>query len=64
MLSELREVEEVVQQEDLWITAALRRDGMPLVGAPDLHVRSDANAILYRRVMRRLLNGGDESVEE
>jgi hypothetical protein len=54
-LAELRDVEEVVQQEDLWITAALRRSGMPLVGAPDLHVRSDANAILYRRVMRGLL---------
>ena len=54
-LRALREVEEVVQQEDLWITAALRRSGMPLVGAPDLHVRSDTNGILYRRVMRHLL---------
>ena len=59
-LREMREVEEVVQQEDLWITAALRRRGMPLVGAPDLHVRSDANAILYRRVMRRLLGGPED----
>jgi phenylpropionate dioxygenase-like ring-hydroxylating dioxygenase large terminal subunit len=58
-LNELREVEEVVQQEDLWITAALRRTGMPVAGAPDLHVRSDANAVLYRRVMRRLLEGLD-----
>lgn len=64
VLRELREVEEVVQQEDLWITAALRRSGMPVVGAPDLHVRSDANAILYRRVMRRLLGGVDEREEE
>ena len=60
-LRELREVEEVVQHEDLWITAALRRTGMPVVGAPDLHVRSDANAIMYRRVMRRLLEGVDDS---
>jgi len=59
-LRELRQVEEVVQQEDLWITAALRRSGMPLVGAPDLHVRTDANAILYRRVMRRLLGGPED----
>ena len=60
VLREMREVEEVVQQEDLWITAALRRSGMPLVGAPDLHARSDANAILYRRVMRRLLEGVED----
>ena len=53
-LREWREIEEVVQQEDLWMTAALRRTGMPLIGAPDLHVRTDANAVLYRRVMRRL----------
>ena len=52
VLSELLAQEEIVQQEDLWITAALRRTGMPVVGAPDLHVRSDGNAILYRRVMR------------
>jgi phenylpropionate dioxygenase-like ring-hydroxylating dioxygenase large terminal subunit len=60
VLSELLAQEEVVQQEDLWITAALRRTGMPVAGAPDLHVRSDANGILYRRVMRRLLDGIDE----
>ena len=63
-LDELRQVEEVVQQEDLWITAALRRKGMPVVGAPDLHVRSDTNAVLYRRVMRRLLEGDDERRDE
>lgn len=55
VLSELLAQEEIVQQEDVWITAALRRRGMPVVGAPDLHVRSDGNAILYRRVMRQLL---------
>lgn len=54
-LSELLAQEEIVQQEDLWITAALRRRGMPVSGGPDLHVRSDGNAILYRRVMRDLL---------
>ena len=54
VLAELHAAEEIVQQEDLWMTAALRRDGMPLVGAPDLHVRSDGNAILYRRVMRNV----------
>jgi phenylpropionate dioxygenase-like ring-hydroxylating dioxygenase large terminal subunit len=64
VLGELLAQEEVVQQEDLWITAALRRAGMPVVGAPDLHVRSDGNAILYRRVMRRLLDGIDESPEQ
>jgi phenylpropionate dioxygenase-like ring-hydroxylating dioxygenase large terminal subunit len=56
VLSEFLAVEEVVQQEDLWITAALRRRGMPLVGGPDLHVRSDGNAILYRRVMRHVFD--------
>ncbi len=53
--------EEVVQSEDLWITAALRRSGMALVGGPDLHVRSDTNAILYRRVMRNVF--GDSAPE-
>ncbi len=55
VLEEMLAQEQIVQQEDLWITAALRRAGMPVVGAPDLHVRSDGNAILYRRVMRQLL---------
>jgi hypothetical protein len=59
VLAVLHAEEEIVQQEDLWMTAALRRDGMPLVGAPDLHVRSDGNAILYRRVMRNLFDGPD-----
>jgi hypothetical protein len=48
-----------VQQEDVWITAALRRRGMPVSGGSDLHVRSDGNAILYRRVMRHLLERDD-----
>jgi hypothetical protein len=61
VLSELLAQEEIVQQEDVWITAALRRRGMPLVGGPDLHVRSDGNAILYRRVMRHVLGGSHES---
>jgi phenylpropionate dioxygenase-like ring-hydroxylating dioxygenase large terminal subunit len=61
VLAELLAQEEIVQQEDVWITAALRRRGMPLVGGPDLHVRSDGNAILYRRVMRHVLGGSDES---
>ena len=56
-LTDLRAQEEIVQQEDVWITAALRRRGMPVSGGLDLHVRSDANAILYRRVMRHLLDG-------
>jgi vanillate O-demethylase monooxygenase subunit len=54
--------EEVVQREDVWITAALRRSGMALVGGPDLHVRSDTNAILYRRVLRNVF--GDRAPEE
>jgi nitrite reductase/ring-hydroxylating ferredoxin subunit len=64
LLGELLAQEEVVQQEDLWITAALRRRGMPVVGAPDLHVRSDGNAILYRRVMRHLFDPADQSPEQ
>ena len=63
-LSELLAQEEVVQHEDLWITAALRRRGMPLSGGPDLHVRSDGNAILYRRVMRRLFDRHDTGPDE
>jgi hypothetical protein len=61
VLAELLAQEEIVQQEDVWITAALRRRGMPVGGAQDLHVRSDANAILYRRVMRHLLDSADQS---
>ena len=53
-LESLLAQEEIVQQEDVWITAALRRGGMPLVGGADLHVRSDTNAVLYRRVMRNV----------
>ncbi|MEP7115410.1 MAG: aromatic ring-hydroxylating dioxygenase subunit alpha [Ilumatobacteraceae bacterium] len=64
VLSQLLAQEEVVQQEDVWITAALRRRGMPVVGAPDLHVRSDGNAILYRRVMRHVLAVADELPDE
>ena len=56
VLAELLADEEVVQQEDLWITAALRRQGMPLGAGTDLHVRSDANAILYRRVLRHVFS--------
>jgi hypothetical protein len=54
----------VVQQEDVWITAALRRRGMPVSGGPDLHVRSDGNAILYRRVMRHLFDSHDALPDE
>ncbi|MEP7047855.1 MAG: Rieske 2Fe-2S domain-containing protein [Ilumatobacteraceae bacterium] len=53
--------EEIVQQEDLWMTAALRRTGMPLVGGPDLHVRSDGNAILYRRAMRNVFGASSDT---
>jgi phenylpropionate dioxygenase-like ring-hydroxylating dioxygenase large terminal subunit len=63
-LGDLLAQEEIVQQEDLWITAALRRRGMPVVGAPDLHVRSDGNAILYRRVLRHLLDSTNQGDEE
>jgi phenylpropionate dioxygenase-like ring-hydroxylating dioxygenase large terminal subunit len=54
VLAELLAQEEIVQQEDVWITAALRRRGMPISGSQDLHVRSDANSILFRRVLRHL----------
>ena len=63
-LNELLDQEEVVQQEDVWITAALRRRGMPVSGGPDLHVRSDGNAILYRRVMHHLFDGHDALSDE
>ncbi|MEY2581632.1 MAG: hypothetical protein QOE09_1481 [Ilumatobacteraceae bacterium] len=61
-LAELLAQEEIVQQEDLWITAALRRTGMPIVAdrdgrVADLHVRSDGNAILYRRILRHVFDG-------
>ena len=56
VLAELLAQEEIVQQEDLWITAALRRRGMPIGGAQDLHVRSDANAILFRRALRHVFD--------
>ncbi len=60
-LSELLAQEEIVQKEDLWITAALRRAGMPIGtgvqdGSADLHVRTDGNAILYRRVLRHVFD--------
>ena len=53
-LAAMLDVEEGVQREDLWITSAQRRTGMPLVGSRDLHVRSDRNGVLYRKVMRNL----------
>jgi vanillate O-demethylase monooxygenase subunit len=67
-LSELLAQEEVVQQEDLWITAALRRTGMSIAPDPhvrrgDLHVRTDGNAILYRRVMRHEFDGAARSAK-
>ena len=60
-LGELLAQEEIVQKEDLWITAALRRTGMPIGagaqdGSADLHVRTDGNAILYRRVLRHVFD--------
>ena len=63
-LNELLAQEEIVQQEDVWITAALRRRGMPVSAGPDLHVRSDGNAILYRRVMRNVLDSHDAPSDE
>jgi hypothetical protein len=67
-LSELLAQEEIVQQEDLWITAALRRTGMPIgadrhARSADLHVRSDGNAILYRRVMRHVFGEAASSAK-
>lgn len=56
-LAEMLEVEEAVQREDLWITSAQRRTGMPLGGTVDLHVRSDRNGVLFRKVMRNLFSG-------
>ena len=62
-LGELLAQEEVVQKEDLWITAALRRTGMATVGGADLHVRTDGNAILYRRVMRHVFDDAADSAK-
>ena len=62
-LADLLAQEEIVQQEDVWITAALRRRGMPL-GTQDLHVRSDANAIFYRRVLRHLFDAAGATPPE
>ena len=64
VLETLLAQEEIVQNEDVWITAALRRRGMSLVGGPDLHVRSDANAILYRRVLRNVFGSTGRTPEE
>jgi phenylpropionate dioxygenase-like ring-hydroxylating dioxygenase large terminal subunit len=63
VLDELLAQEEIVQEEDVWITSALRRRGMP-IGTQDLHVRSDANGILYRRVMRHVFGSGGEATPE
>ena len=63
VLVELLAQEEIVQQEDVWITAALRRRGMPL-GPQDLHVRSDTNGIIYRRVMRHLFDSAGGAPRE
>ncbi len=65
-LTELLAQEEIVQKEDLWITAALRRTGMPIGagvqdGSADLHVRTDGNAILYRRVLRHVFDDASPS---
>jgi vanillate O-demethylase monooxygenase subunit len=64
VLAELLAQEEIVQQEDVWITAALRRRGMPIGGVQDLHVRSDSNAILYRRVLRHVFDSADGATAE
>ena len=63
VLAGLLAQEEIVQQEDVWITAALRRRGMPL-GPQDLHVRSDTNGIIYRRVMRHLFDSAGGTPRE
>lgn len=51
-----RAVEEVVQQEDLRMTVAQRRTALSIDDGFDLHVRSDRNGILYRRVLRRIID--------
>ena len=56
VLEKDREVEEIVQQEDLWMTAALRRTELSLDDGIDLHVRADKNGIIYRRLLRGLIN--------
>jgi phenylpropionate dioxygenase-like ring-hydroxylating dioxygenase large terminal subunit len=54
-LAEMCAVEEEVQREDLWMTAAQRRSSLSLVDGVDLHVRADKNGIMYRRLMKRLI---------
>lgn len=49
-------VEQGVLDEDHRMNSALRRTAMPLAGGPDLHVKADRNGVLYRRVLRHLLN--------
>lgn len=55
-LAEQLRIEEVVQLEDLSMTMAQRRRTMSLDDGVDLHVKSDRNGILYRRMLRRLLD--------
>lgn len=45
-------VEQGVLDEDHRMTSAQRRTTMHLSAGPDLHVRSDRNGVLYRKVMR------------
>jgi phenylpropionate dioxygenase-like ring-hydroxylating dioxygenase large terminal subunit len=56
-LAEQLRVEEIVQLEDLTMTASQRRRTMSLDDGVDLHVKSDRNGILYRRMLRRLVDG-------
>lgn len=54
-LAEQQAIEEIVQQEDLWMSAAQRRQEMSIDDGIDLHVRSDRNGILYRRLLRSVI---------
>jgi phenylpropionate dioxygenase-like ring-hydroxylating dioxygenase large terminal subunit len=49
-------VEQGVLDEDHRMTSAQRRTAMHLSAGPDLHVRSDRNGVLYRKVLRNVVN--------
>ena len=49
-------IEQQILNEDHVMNSALRRAGMHLSGGPDLHVRSDRNGVLYRRMLRNVFD--------
>jgi phenylpropionate dioxygenase-like ring-hydroxylating dioxygenase large terminal subunit len=52
--------EDLVLDEDLAVLEAYRHDGVPLDLRVEVHTRNDKLAVAYRRLLGRLLGGGDE----